>query len=91
MAIIFVPWTYRNYKIYNTIAPYDYKLLDYYYGENYEKSIRLAKVKLLRIFGESDTFWDIKSMSSFFENDTSEFKQQSLFKFEDNYFLNQLL
>lgn len=86
MMIIFLPWTYRNYKIYNTFAPYDYKILDFYYDGNYDISTTKAKRNLLVAVGESDVFWDIKSMSSFFENDSSRFKTESLFNFNSYYF-----
>lgn len=82
MSIIFTPWIYRNYKIYQKIAPYDYKILDYYYGGDYQTSIRKAKLDFLKAVGETDTYWDIKCMSSFFEDDKSRFKQSSIFKFK---------
>lgn len=82
MSFIFIPWIYRNYKIYQKIAPYDYKILDYYYGGDYQTSIRKAKLDFLKAVGETDTYWDIKCMSSFFEDDKSRFKQSSIFKFK---------
>ncbi len=86
MSIIFTPWIYRNYKIYQKIVPYDYRLYDYYYGKDYQTSVRKAKSEFLNAVGETDTYWDTKCLSSFFEDNNSRFKQNSLYKFKkDNY------
>jgi hypothetical protein len=83
LSIVLGPWTYRNYKIYGVIAPYDYKILDYYYNENYNNSVVYNKRQLLSSQGEGDVFWDIDCMSSFFEDSTSEFKRNSRVQFSD--------
>jgi hypothetical protein len=90
LLIVIGPWTYRNYKIYGVIAPYDYKILDYYYNENYNNSVVYNKRQLLSSQGEGDIFWDIDCMSSFFEDSTSEFKKNSRVQFSDYNFCKGL-
>lgn len=84
--IVFAPWILRNYQVYHKIIPYEYRLLDYYYGYNYENSTTKYKRKLLSAVGESDVFWEKKSMSSFFEDNNSRFKKESEFKFKQYHF-----
>jgi hypothetical protein len=83
LVIVIGPWTYRNYKIYGVIAPYDYKILDYYHVENVKNSYLFSKKNFVNSQGEGEVFWDIDCMSSFFEDSTSEFKRNSRFQFSD--------
>lgn len=88
--LVITPWVIRNYIKYNTFVPYEYKLLDYYYDFNYNISSTKTKRDLLNVFGESDVFWEVKSMSSFFEDSSSIFKKNSEFKFKKRYFTKNI-
>lgn len=79
--VVLGPWVARNFVIYGTFSPYEHKLVEAYYGENFSESPVFAKRKFLNSLGESDIFWDYKSAASFFESDISEFKRNSRYVF----------
>ena len=81
IVLIIGPWTVRNYVKYDSFAPYEYDLINAYYGEDFVKSPQGAKRRFLTAIGESDIPWDIASAASFFEPDHSEYKINSKYKF----------